>query len=210
MPQPDWNARYATEDAPWDTGEPDEHLTALIARGAVAGTRAIEIGCGTGTNALWLAEQGLEVLGCDVSALAIERARAKLAKLPPATRCQFVELDFLRDPLPDGRFDLAFDRGVFHVFDEAHDRALFAERVASLLAPGGLWTSLAGSTEGPPREHGPPRRTLRDIADAVEPWLEIVELRRVSFKADIPSPAAAWWFIARARETPAQPSTRRA
>lgn len=206
MPQPNWNERYATADAPWDTGEPDEHLTALIASGAVAGRRAIEIGCGTGTNALWLAEQGFDVLGCDISALAIERATAKLTS---AASCRFVELDFLRGPLPEERFDFAFDRGVFHVFDEAHDRARFAERVASLLGPGGQWASLTGSTEGPPRDHGPPRRTLRDIAEAVEPWLEIVALRRVSFSADIPSPAAAWWFIARARETPAQPSTRR-
>src|SRR5690606_28822830 len=80
MSQPDWNERYASGDVPWDTGEPDELLVGLVASGAVAPrSRAVEIGCGTGTNALWLARQGFDVVACDISKLAIERARAKLA-----------------------------------------------------------------------------------------------------------------------------------
>jgi SAM-dependent methyltransferase len=210
MPQPPWEERYATGDAPWDTGEPDEALMALVASGAVpAAGRVFEVGCGTGTNALWLARQGFDVTACDLAPLALERARAKLAAEGLGERCRFVELDFLYAPLPPGPFDLVFDRGVLHVFDEAAERSRFAERVASLLAPGRSWASLAGSTEGPPRDHGPPRRSLRDLADAVEPWLEVIEVRRVMFVANIPSPAAGWWFVARARDTPAQPSTRR-
>jgi SAM-dependent methyltransferase len=206
MPRPDWNDRYATDEVPWDTGRPDENLTDFVASGAVPKEgRAIEIGCGTGTNALWLAKQGLDVVACDVSDCAIERAEAKAHTEP----CRFVTLDFLRDPLPEGPFDFAFDRGVFHVFDEMEERVRFAERVASLLRPGAMWASLVGSTEGPPRDHGPPRRSLRDIVDAVEPHLEVVELRRVMFTANIPSPAAGWWFVARSREVAPQPSTRR-
>lgn len=208
MSHRDWNEHYATGETPWDTDEPDACLAELVARGVLpAGARAIDIGCGTGTHALWLAAQGFEVLGCDVSALAIERAQAKLAA--SKARCRFVQHDFLKDDLAEERFDLAFDRGVFHVFDEAAERARFAERVGALLTPTGIWASLLGSTEGPPRDHGPPRRSLRDIAEAVEPFLEIIELRRTDFVADIPSPAAAWWLLSRARETPAQPSTRR-
>jgi hypothetical protein len=50
---------------------------------------------------------------------------------------------------------------------------------------------------------------VRDIADAIEPVLEIVELRAVDFSADLPSPAKAWRLHARRRATPAQPSTTR-
>jgi SAM-dependent methyltransferase len=119
---------------------------------------------------------------------------------------QFTVLDFLTAELDGAPFDFVFDRGVLHVFDEAATRAQFAAHVGRVLVPGGHWLSLAGSTEGPPREEGPPRRSARDLVEAVEPVLEIVELRSATF--DGPG-ARAWQLLARAREIPAQPSTRR-
>ncbi len=215
MPDRDWNAHYAENETPWDTGAPDDLLMGLVGgneRFVVDGRRAIEIGCGTGMNARWLAARGFDVVACDLAPLAIERARAALVDLPSeaAARCRFHQLDFLQDDLPEGSgvpFDLAFDRGVFHVFDAPAQQRYFAQRVSALLRPGALWASLLGSTEGPPRDHGPPRRSARDVVNAVEPFLEIVELRSHAFTANIPSEAAAWWMIARAREIPAQPST---
>ena len=123
--------------------------------------------------------------------------------------CRFESLDFLNDRVSGGPFDFVFDRGCFHIFDEAADRERFAEHVASELAPGGRWLSLAGSTEGPDRDWGPPRRSARDVVDAVEPALEILELRSVAFHANLPGPAAAWLCLFRQREVPAQPSSRR-
>jgi hypothetical protein len=76
-----------------------------------------------------------------------------------------------------------------------------------VLTTGGHWLSLAGSTEGPAREQGPPRRSARDLVEAVEPVLEIIELRTASFDDDA---LKAWRLLSRARELPAQPSTRRA
>lgn len=207
MPRSDWNDRYATGDVPWDIGEPPDHFVDFVRSRPIQPGRTLDIGCGTGTNSIWLARQGFTVLGVDVSGIAIERAREKLgdADLP----CRFAALDFLHEPLPNGPFDFVVDVGCFHVFDEADDRALFAERVSEVLAPEGLWLSFIGSTEGPERDHGPPRRSLRDVVDAVEPSLEILEIRSVEFRAHIPSPAAAWLCLARPRLVPAQPSTRR-
>jgi SAM-dependent methyltransferase len=162
------------------------------------------VGCGTGTSTVWLAAQGFDVLGIDVAPTAIERAESKAAGVRGA---RFLHLDFLEQRVPGGPYDLVFDRGCFHVFDAAPDRARFAERVARVLAPAGSWVSLIGSTEGPPRDHGPPRRTARDIADAIEPVLAIAELRATAFDADGPSPLHAWFCVARHRQVPAQPST---
>jgi SAM-dependent methyltransferase len=78
MPQNDWNSRYAAGDLPWDTGHPTRNLVELVEGGTVPAGRALEIGCGTGTNALWLAGRGFDVLGVDLSPLAIERALAKV------------------------------------------------------------------------------------------------------------------------------------
>ena len=55
-------------------------------------------------------------------------------------------------------------------YEHSHLDALLSTQasVARVLAPGGLWLSLSGSTEGAPRDTGPPRRSARDIANAVE------------------------------------------
>jgi len=206
MTHRDWNEDYQKGDPPWDTGTPDPYLIELVETGRVAPGRALDVGCGTGTNALWLAARGFEVTGIDVASRAIELARAKAASA--RGRVDFRTLDFLTDPV-GGPFSFVFDRGCLHVFDEPAERARFAARVAGLLGPQGLWMSMIGSTEGGPREMGPPRRTARDIADAIEPALEIVELRAIEFDTRLPTAPRAWLCLARRREVAAVPSTRR-
>ncbi len=207
MSREEWNDRYRTGTTPWDLGAPDPHLVELWGAGRIAAGRALDIGCGAGSDARWLAEQGFQVVGIDLAPLAIERARG--APPPSAGSVEFHCLDFLKEPVPSGPFDLVFDRGCFHVFDAAEDRARFAARVAELLAPGGRWVSVLGSTEGPPREEGPPRRTARDVALAVEPVLALEELRASRFRVAGPGTPSAWLCIATRRSEPAQPSTRR-
>jgi SAM-dependent methyltransferase len=150
-----------------------------------------------------MAERGFDVLGVDVSPLAVERAHAKMEG--QALRCRFAAWDFLAAPPPAAPFQFVFDRGCFHVFDEQDERRRFAEQVARALGPGGLWLSLIGSTEGPPREVGPPRRSAREVTLAIEPALEIVELRSAEFRGNN---AKAWFCLSRQRTIPAQPSTR--
>ena len=145
-----WDESYASGELPWDTGEPEPLLVEFVTSGRVQPTRALEIGVGTGTNAIWLAERAFDVLGIDVASLAIEQANAKLEGR--ALRCRFAALDFLSAAPPGGPFEFVFDRGCFHVFDEPEERGCFAAQVAAALAPGGLWLSLIGSAEGGPRD----------------------------------------------------------
>lgn len=194
MPHPSWNESYAAGELPWDTGEPEPLLVEFVTSGRVQPTLMLEIGAGTGTNSLWLAECGFDVLGIDVAPLAIERATAKLDGRALGRR--FATSDFLADTPANDPFSFVFDRGCFHVFDESEERTRFAAHVAAILAPGGLWLSLIGSTEGGPREMGPPQRLAREIALAIEPALEIVELRAAEFRAH---GAKAWFCLARSR-----------
>ncbi len=203
MPHPSWNESYASGQLPWDTGQPEPLLVEFVTSGAVTPGPTLEIGAGTGTNAIWLAERGFDVLGVDVSPVAVERAHAKMDGR--ALRCRFAAWDFLAAPLPDGPFQFVFDRGCFHVFDEPGERQRFAAQVAAALAPGGLWLSMIGSTEGPPREVGPPRRSAREVALAIEPVLEIVELRSAEFQGH---DAKAWFCLSRQRTMPSKLSTR--
>jgi SAM-dependent methyltransferase len=193
MAHRDWNESYAADELPWDTGEPEPLLVEFGSSGRVRPGPALEIGAGTGTNSIWLAERGFDVLGIDLAPLAVARANAKLNGR--ALPCRFATLDFLA-AAPEGSFGFVFDRGCFHVFGEPEERARFAAQVAAILAPGGLWLSLIGSTEGPPREIGPPRRSACEVILAVEPALEIVELRAAEFRDH---GAKAWFCLSRRR-----------
>jgi SAM-dependent methyltransferase len=203
MPHPSWNESYASGQLPWDTGQPEPLLVEFVTLGAVTPGPTLEIGAGTGTNAIWMAERGFDVLGVDISPLAVERAHAKMEGR--ALRCRFAAWDFLAAPPPEGPFQFVFDRGCFHVFDEAGERQRFAAQVAAALAPGGLWLSLIGSTEGPARDVGPPRRSAREVTLAIEPALEIVELRSAEFRGNN---AKAWFCLSCRRTMSAQTSTR--
>ncbi len=203
----EWNERYKIGDLPWDTQEPDENLVKLLESKTILPGNALEIGCGTGTDAIWLARQGFTVLGTDISQQAIDMANQK--KIGNSLSCDFAVLDFIHDNSLSASFDFVFDRGCFHSFDEEHDRSLFARHVSRILKRNGIWASLIGSTEGAPREVGPPRRTAEDVIKAIEPHLEIVELRSVFFQTKFPFSPRAWLCISRQREEPAQPSTKR-
>jgi SAM-dependent methyltransferase len=175
-------------------------LIEFVTSGGIAPAPTLEIGAGTGTNAIWLAERGFDVLGIDLSPLAVERARAKMKER--ALSCRFAALDFLAAPPPGGPFQFVFDRGCFHVFDEPDERQRFAANVAAALAPGGLWLSMIGSSEGPRRDVGPPRRSACEVMLAIEPELEIVELRSTEFRDH---GAKAWFCLSRRRMVPVQP-----
>lgn len=193
-----WEQRYVDGDLPWDSDEPDIHLQWVLEEFDVAPCALVEIGCGTGTNTVWLAEAGFDALGLDLSSTAVAMARARATRAD--TECSFEVTDFLNDELPRGPFGMAFDRGCFHCFDDAAERSLFAARVASLLEPEGLWTSLIGSTDGPDRDTGPPRRSALDIALAIESHFEILHLESSVFDQARHAHARAWVLVARRRQ----------
>jgi SAM-dependent methyltransferase len=177
-------------------------LVEMIESGAIARGRTLDVGCGTGTNAIYLAERGFEVLGVDIAPLAIDAARAKAHG-----RCRFEAIDFLEATPPGGPFELVFDRGCFHTFDEDEERSRFAANVAAVLVDGGVWLSLIGSTEGAPRDTGPPRRSAREVMNAIEPAMEIVQFRSGDFGAG-GLQLKAWQCLSRKRTIPPQPSSR--
>ena len=193
-----WEQRYAAGMLPWDTGEADPELKKRIQTYGISPCPALEIGCGTGTNTIWLAQQGFSVTALDIAQNAIEMARQK--SVAAGVHCSLFVGDFLNDDISNAPFGFVYDRGVFHVFKTTIEQERFASRVASLLAPNGIWHSLIGSTDGPPRDVGPPRHSAREIVAAVEPSFEILELRSTTFDTSHHSDARAWVLVARKRE----------
>ena len=202
----DWNERYATTDLPWDTGHPCPYLVASVEAGELPPGRVLEVGCGTGTNAVWLAQRGFRVVALDLSERAIARARDRAAKA--GVNVDFRVADFLGGGIA-GPFDAAYDRGVFHQYEAPGPRGEFAAAVAAALGVGGCWLSICGSTEGAPRDTGPPRRTARELVEAVEPHLHILSLLDGVFDVVDQSSPRGWRLLAGRRAEPAQPSSRR-
>jgi len=195
----EWEQRYIDGNLPWDRSGPSEHLAWAIETFKIAPGRAVDIGCGTGTNVIWLAENGFDATGVDIAEHAIEKARAKVDAA--GAKAELAAVDFLNESVPGGPFALAFDRGCFHSFDLPDDRATFAARVADLLEPDGLWVSLIGSTDAPPREVGPPQRSARDITTAVEDRFRILLLEATILNpaGDAPNSFPAWRCVMRKR-----------
>jgi len=189
--------RYETGDIPWDIERPDYNLIEVVKELPINRCKALDIGCGTGDNSIWLAKKNFMVTGTDISKIAIETARGKAIKAN--VKCAFITLDFLKSKVEGAPFGFAFDRGCFHSFSLNKERKKYAKNVAAHLKKDGLWLSLIGCADDKPRDTGPPMRTARDIVDAAEPYFEILFLKSNHFESNRPSPAKAWVCLMRKR-----------
>ena len=189
--------RYRAGDTPWDHGVPDTNLIDTVKGRPVHPCKALDIGCGTGMNAIWLARQQFAVTACDISRTAIELAIKQSTRLE--ADCTFLVADFLRDRIPDSPFGFVFDRGCLHTVKDREDRLLFAANVSSCLETGGLWLTLTGNADEPEREVGPPRLTATELVAVAEPLFEILSLTAGHFGSDQPDPPRAWIGLMRKR-----------
>lgn len=184
----DWNESYREGNLPWDTGRPSTELQQVLRRLAIPPGRALDIGCGTGTNSVWLAQQGFEVTGIDLAPLAVEQAekRAQAA----GVRASFMVGDVLNLGDLDGPFDFFFDRGCYHAV-RREAPCDYAPAVARQLAPGARGLVLAGNAREP-HMPGPPVVTEEQLRDELGAAFRIVELREFRFDE---SPALAERFL---------------
>lgn len=140
-----FESAYRNGEPPWDIGQPQPAFKRLAEQGAIAGS-VIDVGCGTGENALFLAGLGLEVTGLDAAPTAIARAREKaIARGLAAT---FIVGDALDLAAVSSSFDVAVDSGLFHVFSDA-DRLRYARGLQEVLRPGGRYFVLCFSDMQP-------------------------------------------------------------
>jgi len=189
---------YRRGDMPWDIGKPDFNLIEIVKTASIKPCKAMEIGCGTGDNAIWLAQQKFEVVACDASEAAIDKAKRKAQQA--GVVCGFRVADLLESHLRERQFSFAFDRGCFHTVDLGKDRKRFAQQVNFHLADGGVWLSLIGSADEKRVGLGPPQRTAKDIVSAVEPYFEILSLVSGHFGSNSPDPPRAWVCLMRKRQ----------
>ncbi len=135
-----WNLQYLFGRTRWDTGVTPPELIELIEGGRIPPGRALDVGCGTGTNSIYLAKHGFDVVGIDVAALAVRKARRKAKKTGAAV--QFIAGNVLTLGAEFGEFDLALDIGCLHSLLPS-DRRAYGETVRRLLRPGSSYVLYA-------------------------------------------------------------------
>lgn len=142
-----WDSFYAdrAKPCPFFVAFPDESLAEWVGSGAIAPGRAIDLGCGHGRNAVYLAKQGFRVEGLDVSATALQwaRDRAAEARVDVTWRNKSV----FDAQLAAGSYALVHDSGCFHHI-APHRREQYVDLVVNALQPGGWFTLTTFRPEG--------------------------------------------------------------
>ena len=140
-------------DPPWEIGQPQPEFARRCDSGAISG-RVLDVGCGTGENAIYFASHGCPTVGVDFAPRAIRRASAKIARRD--LRLTFRVANALDLDLGSEKFDAVTDCGLFHTLED-RDRPSYAASVRSVLRPGGRLLVLCFS-EDEPADWGGPRR----------------------------------------------------
>jgi len=174
---------------PWDIGRPQKEFVELVRRGEISGS-VLDIGCGTGDNALFFAGEGHEVCWIDSVPRAVDKAKEKAAErgLP----VHFLVLDALHLTSLGRTFDTATDSGLFHTLSD-EDRPVYVDQLAAILSPGGRYFMLCFS-DREPAGYGPRRITEREIRENFRVGWTIHYIRPATFESRTRAEGSRAWF----------------
>jgi 2-polyprenyl-3-methyl-5-hydroxy-6-metoxy-1,4-benzoquinol methylase len=181
-----WDERYRKQDTPWENGQPHPEMQRLFNHYITSGQAVLEIGCGLGTNARWLAKAGYKVIAIDISATAITTAK-QTPPLPDSQTINFINLDFCQAWQQLPLFPVIFDCAVLQVLPDETSRRDFVKAIAQLTEKNGYWINISCSKDQAEiiaEQTGvkaPPNLSAKEIIDIVEPAFEIIEIHRCSF-----------------------------
>lgn len=165
-----WDQAYQDNFTPWDKGAPSPPLVEWLARNPLPG-RVLVPGCGIGHDVAYLASTGIDAVGLDISATAVERARIA----HPGHAARFITAD-LFEYTPAEPFDAIVEHTCLCALPPEW-RPRYRDAAARLLKPGGLLVGIFYlNPDMDPGETGPPFGiTEAELTALFEPVFEIVE-----------------------------------
>lgn len=176
---------------PWDIGRPQRAFHELAEAGAIRG-RVLDVGCGTGEQALMAAGLGLEAIGVDLAPTAIGIARDKARDR--GLQARFVVADALDLATLGARFDTVLDCGLFHIFADA-ERPLFVASLAAVTRPGGRYHLLCFS-DRQPGQFGPRRVRQDEIRSSFADGWRVDSIEPAILEITVNPAGAAGWLAA--------------
>jgi len=183
-------ADYIAGETPWDTGVPNPELIRMVEKGGFPGSGILELGCGTGTNAVELARRGYRVTAVDLADVAIFKARER------ATTAG-VNVDFRVGDLTQmdlgGPYDGLLDLGVYHGIRN-RDLDGFLRAVVRLSRPGTRWLCIAGSANSPRRD-GPPVVREEEFRAELGSAFKILDAHEFTYLELAPDFRPPFWSI---------------
>ena len=191
-----WEEQYRDDDVegmPWFCPHLDVDVAAALDWLGIRSGKALDLGSGSGTQAIELARRGLTVTGSDISPSAVAKAIVRAEGEGVSVR--FVHDDVLETHLT-GTFDLIMDRGCFHVID-AGMRPAYLDNIERLLTDEGLLLLKTFHKEET-REEGPPNRFDEgDIEAIFADRFELLFHRDSIFESTLDSDPKALFCILR-------------
>ena len=174
-----WNQRYETGSTRWDSGLPSVELRRIIKEAGIQPCRVLELGCGTGTNAILMAQLGFDVTAVDLSPLAIDEAKAKATQAE--ANVSWICGDVCSIDQPTEPFPLVFDRGCFHCIRRDVTLDAILQTLERVTTAGSRFIVFTGNANKQ-REHGPPGLFEKDIRNDLDGLFEINQLRPFYFE----------------------------
>lgn len=188
---PDSRFKNAYEGVPaWDIGRAQSVYQALADRRMVA-SPLVDLGCGTGENALAFAAAGIEVLGVDIIQAAIDKATLKATSR--TLNASFQVADALNLQALERRFRTIIDCALFHAFNDER-RIQYEASLAAALEPGGFYYMLVFSDEEPGDWGGPRRISKAEITDTFSRGWKIHSIEAAKLETNIHEQGGRAWF----------------
>ncbi len=176
-----WDDAYRTTP-PWDIGRPQPAFVELVRNGELSPGVVIDVGCGTGENAIFLAQNGFLVTGIDFVQNAIRAAKAKATERK--VKVDFRVGDALSIESGEEEFDNVVDSGLFHTFSDK-ERLVFAQEIARVLRKRGSYFMMCFSDKEPTDWGGPRRVTRREIRQTFSRFFKINYIHDTLFATKI-------------------------
>lgn len=184
-----WNKAYTKAALDWSSAGLST-ISAEQLTNYSAGSKLLEVGCGTGHEAFALHELGFEYLGIDFAEQAIKAVEPTLV-----SSVQFEVQDFFRFT-PSRKFDVLYDKGFFHGLAGVRRRNRFIRKAAALLRPKGIWITVCGSADDlrNDRPHG--AIYLRDLIAPAEIYFEVLDVRTGDYGLENSQSDFKAWYAA--------------
>ncbi len=186
-----WNQIYVFSTPPWAIGRPQPAFVDLVRRGEVKPGCVLDVGCGTGDNSIFFAQNGFSVVGIDVATKAIQLSEARAKEQNVSVDFRVGDVLDLENQFPKATFATVIDSGFFHILNN-RKRAIYVKQLQHVLHEGGNYFMLCYSDKEPKRGGrevarsliarwrvlgGPRRIKKREIHQTLSPLFEINYIR---------------------------------